>query len=366
MRRSVREALVGFTVLAGITGGLGIWLWLRGVSVGRSHWTIEARFADAAGLAQRSAVTFRGVLVGNVRKVKVTDQAVIAELEITDPELRIARPVMARVAASSLLGGDAAVALIGAGQPLPEGVVGPRDRRCDPALMVCDGAKVRGVAAPTIDTVTETVQNLLNQAEREKLVEKLADTTVRFETTAREAERLTRDGQSFVRDGRRLVAGLQRVVDRTDPIVADVTAAGRNIRSASVDAAKASRSARNIAAAIDNPRSLADLQATLANARRLTDQWQAVGGDVRKLTDDPKFIDGIRAVSVGLGKFFEELYPAQVDAARSRDQRERDQREPQQRNSGRRSSRAPLPNLTPEDRMAPRSEAPGHSATGVQ
>jgi phospholipid/cholesterol/gamma-HCH transport system substrate-binding protein len=348
MRRSVREALVGFTVLAGITGGLGIWLWLRGVSVGRSHWTIEARFADAAGLAQRSAVTFRGVLVGNVRKVKVTDQAVIAELEITDPELRIARPVMARVAASSLLGGDAAVALISAGQPLPEGVVGPRDRRCDPALMVCDGAKVRGVAAPTIDTVTETVQNLLNQAEREKLVEKLADTTVRFETTAKEAERLTRDGQSFVRDGRRLVAGLQRVVDRTDPILADVTAAGRNINAASADAAKASRSARNIAAAIDNPRSLADLQATLANARRLTDQWQAVGGDVRKLTDDPKFMDGIRAVSVGLGKFFEELYPAQVDAARNRDQGD----------SRRRSGRAPLPNLTPDNRMAPRSKAP--------
>jgi phospholipid/cholesterol/gamma-HCH transport system substrate-binding protein len=219
--------------------------------------------------------------------------------------------------------------------------------------MVCDKARVRGVASPTIDTVTETVQSLLDQAEKQKLVEKMADATVSFERTAKETEKLTREGQIFLRDGRELVAGLKGVMKRADPIIANVTSASRNINTASVDAAKASRSARNITAALDNPRSLADLQATLANARRLTDQWQAVGGDVRKLTDDPKFIDGIRAVSVGLGKFFEELYPAQVDAAKAREQREQEKRD-----SGRRSGRGPLPNLTPEDRMAPRSKAP--------
>jgi|688.fasta_scaffold00801_49 phospholipid/cholesterol/gamma-HCH transport system substrate-binding protein len=362
MRRSVREALVGFTLVAALSGGLGIWLWLRGVSLGRGNWTVQASFADAAGLAERSSVTFRGVLVGNVRKVKVTDQSVIAELEITDPELRMARPVVARVAASSLLGGDATVALISAGRPLPESVVGPRDRRCDPALMVCDKGRVRGVAAPTIDTVTETVQSLLDQAENQKLVEKMAAATVSFERTARETEKLTRNGQIFLRDGQRLVEGLQGMVERTDPIIADVTSASRNINAASADVAKASRSARNIAAALDNPRSFADLQATLANARRLTDQWQAVGGDVRKLTGDPKFVDGIRAVSVGLGKFFEELYPAQVEAAKSRDQQRRAGRQGQDPGRGGAPGNAEaLPNETPEARMAPRSKAPAYA-----
>ncbi|MFM7360769.1 MAG: MlaD family protein [Cyanobium sp.] len=358
MRRSVREALVGFTLVAGVSGALGIWLWLRGISVGRSNWSVQASFADAAGLAERSTVTFRGVLVGNVRKVKVTDQEVIAELEITDPQLRMARPVVARVAASSLLGGDASVALISAGRPLPAGGVGPRDRRCDPAVMVCDGGKVRGVAAPTLDTVTETVQSLLEQAEKQKLVEKMVAATVSFQRTAREAEQLTRDGQTFVRDGRQLAAGLRRMVERTDPILTNITSASRSIDAASADAAKASRSARNFAAALDNPRSLADLQATLANARRLTDQWQAVGGDVRKLTGDPKFVDGIRAVSVGLGKFFEELYPAQVDAAKAREQRRSSQArgEPAREAAPRRPE--PLANETPEPRMAPRSKAP--------
>jgi phospholipid/cholesterol/gamma-HCH transport system substrate-binding protein len=347
MRRSVREALVGFSLLAGLAGGLGFWGWLRGVSLSRNTWEIEARFADAAGLAARSPVSFRGVLVGNVRRVEVRDDTVVAQLEITDPDLRIARPVVARIAASSLLGGDAVVALLSAGKPLPPGSPSPRDRRCDPLRMVCHGGRVSGVAAPTIDSVTETVQNLLDQAERTKLIDKMEAATVSFERTARETEKLTRDAQLFLRDGQKLVAGLNGVMRRTDPILTNVTAASRSIEAASADAAKASRSARNITAALDNPRSLADLQATLANARRLTDQWEAVGGDVRKLTDDPKFIDGIRSVSVGLGRFFEELYPAQTDAARAKEQRE------QARQRQERQRQREL-----DDRLAPRSKAP--------
>jgi phospholipid/cholesterol/gamma-HCH transport system substrate-binding protein len=37
-----------------------------------------------------------------------------------------------------------------------------------------------------------------------------------------------------------------------------------------------------------------------------------------KLTDDPRFMDGIRSVAVWLGKFFDELYPAQTGAARDK------------------------------------------------
>ena len=46
-------------------------------------------------------------------------------------------------------------------------------------------------------------------------------------------------------------------------------------------------------------------------------------GHVTKLTDDPRFMDGIRSVAVGLGKFFDELYPAQTEAARDKAAREK-------------------------------------------
>jgi phospholipid/cholesterol/gamma-HCH transport system substrate-binding protein len=320
MRRSVREALVGFSLLAAVGGGLGLWLWLRGVTLGRDHWTLTVRFADASGLAERSPVSYRGVLVGNVSSVRVTNRGVLAELEITDSGLRLARPVVAQVGNASLLGGDAQVSLLSSGPPLPDDAPGPRDRRCDSRRMLCQNAVVEGVATASIETVTETVQKLLDKADRDKLVDKMVAATSSFEVTAREAEKLSRDGRVFLVEASRLLQSLNRSAGKIDPILT-------NANTASVDFAKASRHLRNVSSALDNPRTVADLQATLSNAKQLTDRWSAVGGDVRKLTDDPKFMDGIRNVSVGLGKFFEEMYPAQTSAAQERDERRRAQRE---------------------------------------
>ncbi|MEB3194369.1 MAG: MlaD family protein [Cyanobacteriota bacterium] len=342
MRRSVREALVGFSLLAGLAGGLGFWLWLRGISLQRNVWTIQANFADAAGLADRSAVLYRGVQVGNVRSLQVTGQAVVARLEISDPNLRLPRPVVARIASSSLLGGDSIVSLLSSGAPLPPGP-GPRDPGCDGKRQVCDGAKVEGVAAPTLESVTETVQGLLRQAERERVVPQMAAATRAFERTAGETEKLSRDGQVFIQDAQRLVKELNTSVRRADPILA-------NLNKASADAAAATRHVRAVTARIDNPKTTRDLQATLANARELTDRWNAVGGDVNKLTSDPKFMDGVRSVSVGLGRFFDELYPARIEAAKDREARELDRRKRwQQRQEAR------------TNRFAPRSNAPAVS-----
>ncbi|MEB3322466.1 MAG: MlaD family protein [Synechococcaceae cyanobacterium] len=323
MRRSVREALVGFSVLAAISGALGLWFWLKGINLRRDVWTIQASFADAAGLAARSPVSFRGVLVGTVRRVRVTDQAVFADLEITDPDLRLARPVVARVGTGSLLGGDAVVSLISAGRPLPEGSPRPRDPRCDDGRMVCHRGVVRGVEAASLDSVTESVQRLLDQADRSRLVPQMVAATTSFQRTAREAEKLSRQGQVFLGDARGLVRNASGAVDRVDPILTNIEAASADAARATREAARAGRDVSTITGALNNPRTVEDIQATLANARRLTRNWAAVGGNVNRLTGDEAFLDAIRSVAVGLGSFFEDLYPAQVDAARQRDARDR-------------------------------------------
>ena len=35
-----------------------------------------------------------------------------------------------------------------------------------------------------------------------------------------------------------------------------------------------------------------------------------ISGDIEQLTSDPNVINGFRSVSIGLGKFFDELYPS--------------------------------------------------------
>ena len=51
-------------------------------------------------------VTYRGILVGSVRSIAVTPEAVVAELEINNADLLLPMPVTATVEAGSLLGGN--------------------------------------------------------------------------------------------------------------------------------------------------------------------------------------------------------------------------------------------------------------------
>lgn len=351
MRRSVREALVGFSLLAALGGGLGLWLWLKGISLARSHWLIRASFQDAAGLAKRSPVSYRGVLVGRVSDLRVSDKEVMAELEITDPDLRLSRPVVARVGAASLLGGDAVVSLISSGPALPLKGAGPRQRGCDDRLMVCEGGRVAGVQAPNLESVTATVQKLLDQADSEDVVQRLVQSTDSFRRTAKEAEKLSSRGQAFVGDAQTLVQNLNAVVGRTDPIVT-------NLNAASLEARQATQSMKHLAGRLDNPATTKDLEATLANARQLTERWAAVGGDVRKLTDDPGFMDGLRRVSVGLGRFFDDLYPAGAPSSGRPPGRGTRAASAPAAPGGGASASGGVRQDTPEDRMAPRSKAP--------
>lgn len=303
MRRSLREAIVGFSLLAALAGAAGLWAWLKGISFNQEIWTVKVRFDDAAGLADRSSVTYRGVLVGSVRKIQVNSGAVEAVLEITDPNLRLRRPAIAEVKSSSLLGGDAEVALISTAPPGPEPTARPRSSDCDPKAMVCSGGEVHGVAAASLSSVTALMQNLLDQANDQKLMSRIAGVTTSIDTSSKQANR-------FLGESRLLVKDLNAAVLKADPILG-------NLKAATSEAAQATRHIRNVAAAFDNPRTVAQLKGTAANAEKLTARWEAVGGDVNKLTADPQFMDGVRSVTLGLGKFFDELYPEQAGGSKS-------------------------------------------------
>ena len=48
MRRSLKEASIGFSLLAAIAGGVGLWFWLSGFLFGKKSYPIQMRFADVA------------------------------------------------------------------------------------------------------------------------------------------------------------------------------------------------------------------------------------------------------------------------------------------------------------------------------
>ena len=284
MRRSVRDAIVGFTVIGGIIGFASTALWLRGVRLGSSHWTLTARFNDAAGLAERSPVTYRGILVGSVRSIAVTPEAVVAELEIDKGDLLLSLPVTATVASGSLLGGDAQVSLVSRGTPLPKGAPLPRAADCRAEQQLCDGSTVEGREAASLSTVTETLQELLAQAQQERVIPNMAASLEQIEATTKEFELLT--------------VQLQEELAQAVPVIRNLEAATAHVN--------------NIASSLDNPQTLSELKQTAANAAQLTAKIDAVGGDVAQLTGDPEFMQGVRNLTIGLGELFGEIYPAQT------------------------------------------------------
>ena len=289
MRRSIREAVVGFSLLAAISSAVGLSFWLRGISLSRQNWSVKASFAEASGLAERSPVTYRGVLVGSVRRVTVTPEAVIAELEINHGDLNLARPTRAEIGAASLLGGEAEVALISSGPPLPPGSANPRSKACNKAVAICNGATIEGIQGPSLTSVTTLMHKMLVETDQMQLLSKVSTAASSFERTAK-------DTSAFMKDGQFLAKELETSLKAAQPTITNLNSSSAHLR--------------RVLAALDNPQTMKDLQATVSNAEQLTAKWNSVGGDVTKLTDDPRFMDGIRSVAVGLGKFFDELYPA--------------------------------------------------------
>ena len=284
MRRSVRDAIVGFTVIGGIVGFSSTALWLRGVRLGSSHWTLTARFNDAAGLAERSPVTYRGILVGSVRSIAVTSEAVVAELEINKADLRLPLPVTATVGSSSLLGGSAKVALVSRGTPLPKDAPLPHAAGCQPTRQLCSGGTVLGQEIPSLSTVTATMQQLLAQVQDERVIPNVAASLEQIEATTKSFELLT--------------VQLQDELANATPVIRNLELATAHLN--------------NIVASLDNPETLSELQRTAANAAQLTATIDAVGGDVARLTGDPEFMNGVRNLTIGLGELFGEIYPAQT------------------------------------------------------
>ncbi len=135
-----------------------------------------------------------------------------------------------------------------------------------------------------------------------QLLSKVSTATSSFDRTAK-------DTSAFMKDGQALAQELETTVKAAQPTITNLNSSTAHLR--------------HLIAALDNPKTLQELQATVSNAEQLTAKWNAVGGDVTKLTDDPRFMDGIRSVAVGLGKFFDELYPAQTDVAREKAAREK-------------------------------------------
>jgi phospholipid/cholesterol/gamma-HCH transport system substrate-binding protein len=281
MRRSLRDAFVGFSLLGGLVIFSGAMLWLRDFRLGSKTWEISASFKDASGLAKMSPVTYRGIIVGSVQKISFTPNTVETKIKLNDNNLILPKPVIAKIVTSSMLGGDAQLSLISLGKSLNKNELITVNKDCPQKRILCSGDKIKGVEMVSISSLTEGINGIIDEADRQAIVNKVSESIQQFDRTQANLDELVLLSKSELL--------------RAKPIISELT--------------KASFHLNNILESLDNPETLKDIQELASTSSSLTKKIDQMSSDMGNIMEDKELINALKKVTIGLSKLFDDIYP---------------------------------------------------------
>jgi len=281
MRRSLRDAFVGFSLLGGLVVFSGAMLWLRDFRLSSKTWDISANFQDASGLAKMSPVTYRGIIVGSVQNINFTSNSVETKIKLNNNNLILAKPVVAKIVTSSVLGGDAQLSLISLGKSLKKDELLKINQDCPNKRILCSGDKVKGVGMISISTLTEGLEEIIDQADRQSIVNKVSESITQFDRTQANLDELVLLSKSEL--------------TRAKPIISELI--------------KASSHLNNILESIDNPKTLKDIKELASTSTSLTKKIDQMSSDMGKVMEDKELVAALKRLTIGLSKLFDDIYP---------------------------------------------------------
>ena len=281
MRRSLRDAFVGFSLLGGLVIFSGAMLWLRDFRLGSKTWEISASFKDASGLAKMSPVTYRGIIVGSVQKISFTPNTVETKIKLNNDNLILPKPVIAKIVTSSMLGGDAQLSLISLGKSLNKKELIKVNKDCPQKRILCSGDKIKGVKMVSISSLTEGINGIIDEADKQAIVNKVSESIQQFDRTQANLDELV------------LLSKSELI--RAKPIISELT--------------KASFHLNNILESLDNPETLKDIQELASTSSSLTKKIDQMSSDMGNIMEDKELINALKKVTIGLSKLFDDIYP---------------------------------------------------------
>ena len=281
MRRSLRDAFVGFSLLGGLVIFSGAMLWLRDFRLGSKTWEISASFKDASGLAKMSPVTYRGIIVGSVQKISFTPNTVETKIKLNNDNLILPKPVIAKIVTSSMLGGDAQLSLISLGKSLNKNELIKVNKDCPRKRILCNGDEIKGVEMVSISSLTEGINGIIDEADKQAIVNKVSESIQQFDRTQANLDELV------------LLSKSELI--RAKPIISELT--------------KASFHLNNILESLDNPETLKDIQELASTSNSLTKKIDQMSSNMGNLMEEKELMNALKKVTIGLSKLFDDIYP---------------------------------------------------------
>ena len=281
MRRSLRDSIVGFSLLGGLLVFTFFSFWLRGVKLSSKNWFLFAEFNNASGLSKKSPVTFRGILVGSIEDIIFTNESIKAKIVLNNPDIILPKPAFARVVTNSFLGGDVQVALETSEKTIPKNTATAISQNCDSKLIICQGDTITGKQLSSLSNITNRINQLLKESNQENLIENIIKSIDQFDTTQENLDEL-------------IYLSKQEIM-RVKPLIKEVTIAAGHLN--------------KILSTINDEKTLKDIKLTIEAAESISGKFDNMSDDFEQLMKDKELTKSIRDLTIGLSKFLNEIYP---------------------------------------------------------
>ncbi len=281
MRRSLRDSIVGFSLLGGLLVFTFFSFWLRGVKLSSKNWYLFAEFNNASGLSKKSPVTYRGILVGSIEDIIFTNESIKAKIVLNNPDIILPKPAFARVVTNSFLGGDVQVALETSEKTIPKNTPKAISDKCDNKLIICQGDTITGKQLSSLSNITNRINQLLKESNQENLIENVVNSIDQFDKTQENLDEL-------------IYLSKQEII-RVKPLIKEVTIAAGHLN--------------NILSTMNDEETLKDIKLTIEAAESISGKFDKMSDDFEQLMKDKELTKSIRDLTIGLSKFLNEIYP---------------------------------------------------------
>lgn len=253
------DVIVGAFVLLGVAVVVLGAVWLGGTGWGQSERTITARFQEVGQLRSGSSVTVRGVPVGRVESVELTDRGGVDVRMWLQEGAPVPRRPVAVIRPSSLFGQWEVGIVPAASVPNVERDSLPRPEGGIPGYAQADFAQLSeftGDIAQNLSRITDRLEVAFNE---------------------RTAENLAASVENFEQASQELVALLRQQREGMGGFAEDMREAGTTVREAAV---KLDSTMGRLERATEE----GELSAILDNAREATASMNAMSDELRSTT----------------------------------------------------------------------------------
>ena len=281
MRRSLRDSIVGFSLIGGLVIFASFSFWLRGIKLSSKDWSFFANFSNASGLSKKSPVTYRGIIVGSIEDLIFTNESIKAKIVINNPEIILAKPAFAKVVTNSFLGGDVQVALETSEENLPKNIEKATSKACNKNLIVCEGDTITGKQLSSLSNITNRINQLLKDSNQENLVENIINSIEQFDKTQVNLDEL--------------IYLSKKEINRVEPLLNELTIAAGHLN--------------KLLATMNDEETLEDIKLTLESSRSIFEKLDLMADDFQLLIKDKELTSSLRDLVIGLSKFLNEVYP---------------------------------------------------------